>query len=160
MRRGVRPSRRPFRRDESGATITEFALVIPVVLTIIIGMIETGLLLTAQGVLDGAVSSAARFGSINATGSLPDDVIRARVADQTVAFIDVDQIQVSARSYPNFAAIGESTGTPGYGGPNDVVVYTVTYPWQGFTPFIGAAFDSITLRATVTVRNEPPQNPA
>ncbi len=153
------PLRRRLGRDESGATITEFALVIPVVLTIIIGMIETGLLLTAQGVLDGAVSSAARFGSINATGSLPDDVIRTRVAEQTVAFIDVDRINVSARAYSSFSAIGEGSGTAGFGGPNDVVVYTVTYPWQGFTPFIGAAFNSITLRATVTVRNEPPQNP-
>src|SRR3546814_10719384 len=52
-------------RCRAGATIVEFALVVPVIVTMLIGLIETGLLLTAQGMLDAAATSAARVGSTN-----------------------------------------------------------------------------------------------
>lgn len=144
---------------EAGATIVEFAMIVPVVITIMLGLIETGLLLTAQGILDGAATSAARIGSTGytPTGTARDTYMANYIAGQAYGLIDPARLQVSAKSYPNFASIGQAgTGTNGYGGPNDVVVYSLSYPWRGFTPFLGAAFGSITLNATVTVRNEPP----
>jgi Flp pilus assembly protein TadG len=144
---------------EAGATIVEFAMIVPVLITLMLGLIETGLLLTAQGILDGAATSAARIGS---TGYTPANTTRSAymanyIAAQAYGLIDPARLQVTARSYPNFSAIGEEgAGTVGYGDANDVVVYSLTYPWQGFTPFLGAAFGNITLNSTVTVRNEPP----
>lgn len=46
----------------------------------------------------------------------------------------------------------------GYGGSGQVVVYTVSYPWQIFTPILGYMFPnngSITLSARAVVKNEP-----
>lgn len=157
----VRLRLRPLRLAccQAGATIVEFAMIVPVVITIMLGLIETGLLLTAQGILDGAATSAARIGS---TGYTPAGVSRSTymanyVSSQAYGLIDAQRLQVTARSYPNFAAIGKpNAGTAGYGGPNDVVVYRLTYPWTGFTPFLGAFFGNLTLTSTVTVRNEPP----
>lgn len=144
---------------EAGAAIVEFAMIVPVVITIMLGLIETGLLLTAQGILDGAATSAARIGSTGytKTGMARSTYLANYIASQAYGLIDPARLQVSARSYANFSSIGQQgQGTAGYGGPNDVVVYSLTYPWTGITPFLSAAFGSITLNSTVTVRNEPP----
>lgn len=48
-------------------------------------------------------------------------------------------------------------GALGAGGSNDVVVYTVSYPWKLFTPFISSFFGNdgiVTLTARSVVKNE------
>ena len=144
---------------EAGAAIVEFAMIVPVVITLMLGLIETGLLLTAQGILDGAATSAARLGSTGYTKAGVDrsTFLANYVSSQAYGLIDPARLQVRAKSYSNVSSIGQQgQGTVGYGGPNDVVVYSLTYPWTGITPFLAAAFGNITLNATVTVRNEPP----
>ncbi len=50
-------------------------------------------------------------------------------------------------------------GQAGYGDANDIVVYTVTYPWRISTPLIarlvGDGNGTVTLRAAAVVKNEP-----
>lgn len=50
----------------------------------------------------------------------------------------------------------EEAGTPGLGGPEDIVLYEIEYALPALTglldPFIGEAWD---LRASIAVRNEP-----
>lgn len=50
-------------------------------------------------------------------------------------------------------------GSSGYGGAGDIVVYTVTYPWNVQTPLmrelIGDSEGHITLSAKAVVKNEP-----
>jgi hypothetical protein len=53
----------------------------------------------------------------------------------------------------------EDFGQPGLGGPNDIVLYRVTYDWPSMTGFFGELFggedQAITLSAAIAVRNEP-----
>ena len=47
-------------------------------------------------------------------------------------------------------------GLAGLGGPGDVVVYRVTYPWAILTPIVQTvAGETITHQASIAVRNEP-----
>ena len=47
-------------------------------------------------------------------------------------------------------------GAAGLGGPGDVVVYRVEYPWAIMTPLLQAATgETITHKASIAVRNEP-----
>lgn len=47
--------------------------------------------------------------------------------------------------------------TAGYGGARDITVYTVSYPWQVFTPMLAPFFNNgtMTLSARTVVKNEP-----
>ncbi len=53
----------------------------------------------------------------------------------------------------------EDFGQPGLGGPNDIVLYRVTYDWPSMTGYFGELFggedEAITLSAAIAVRNEP-----
>lgn len=57
------------RARERGASAVEFALVMPVLLIMLMGMIDFGLAINAQAVLSNAAREAARAGSFNATDS-------------------------------------------------------------------------------------------
>src|SRR3546814_15125842 len=107
----------------------------------LIGLIETGLLLTAQAMLDAAATSAARVGSTNykPTGTARETYIRNYVADQAFGLLDPAQLQVTPTAYASFAAIGQpDAGASGdFGVPGDVVVYPLPSPWPGFPTLLG-----------------------
>src|SRR3546814_20943384 len=66
------------------------------IVTMLIGLIETGLLLTAQGMLDAAATSAARVGSTNykPTGTARETYLRNYVADKAFGLLNPAQLQV------------------------------------------------------------------
>lgn len=116
-----------------------------------------------------------------------EDTILAEVERRTGAIIDPQKLAISSKSYEQFDQIGkpepwndanqdgfpdpgeytdingngqydEDMGIAGIGGSDDVVVYTVSYPWRLFTPLIGGFFGSnstIELSASSVVKNEP-----
>ena len=52
----------------------------------------------------------------------------------------------------------EDRGGSGFGGANQIVVYTITYPWPLFTPLVGNFIGTngiITLSSRAVVMNEP-----
>jgi Flp pilus assembly protein TadG len=53
-------------RAESGAAIAEFALIVPVLMALLLGIAEFGRLLWTKSLLDHAVDEAARCASVNA----------------------------------------------------------------------------------------------
>jgi Flp pilus assembly protein TadG len=62
----------------------------------------------------------------------------------------------------NFADINHNgtwdadQGAVGLGGPNDIVVYTVSYPWPIFTPPLRALLgNTFTITSSTVVKNEP-----
>jgi hypothetical protein len=115
-----------------------------------------------------------------------EDRIRAILEDHSYGIVDMDHLEMETLVYENFGDIGQpepftdenandayDTGEPfndingngswdpdmgaaGLGGPEDVVVYRVSYDWNIiiplFRPFFG---DAITLRSNIAVRNEP-----
>lgn len=176
--------------DESGATAVEFAMIAPVLLAALFGIIEFGLVLAADIVLKNATQDAARMGRTGfvSAGSTQDETVRAVVRDRAGALLDADKLTIESLAYSGFDTLkkpepyvdangngkrddGENytdvngngkwdadQGTLGYGGTSEVVVYTVTYPWQFFTPLIGELVGTdgtLTLTATAVVQNEP-----
>ena len=73
--------------------------------------------------------------------------------------IDVTKITLSSAAYNSFsgAATGQG-GTSGLGTAQQIVVYTISYPWTLFTPMMGALIGThgiITITSHLVVRNEP-----
>ena len=83
----VRQLRR-FSRSNDGAAALEFALVLPPLCLILVGMFEMSMLMFAQASMEGALREAARFGM---TGSVSDPAQRQA---QILAIIDKDTLNL------------------------------------------------------------------
>lgn len=169
---------------EAGATAVEFALIAPVFLVMLVGMLDVGQMVYAQSVLNGAVQGAARGASLeNGDTSAADALVLSHVKGIMPGVV----LNSSRRSYYDFADIeraerwndaddngvcnaGEAftdenrngqwdneIGLAGNGGANDVVIYTVraTYDPLFRTPFMPEAWASRTLQSTVIKKNQP-----
>jgi Flp pilus assembly protein TadG len=124
MRRGATMSvrARPSRtlasrwRRERGAVAVEFALVLPILLSLVFGIIQFGFILAQQNALNGAVRTGARYGSVNAfSGSHNCGNVVTRVQDSAVTIgVDKALIEVSVERDGSFVCgtAGGLTGTP------------------------------------------------
>ena len=94
--------------DREGVTIVEFAIVAPVMLTLIFGVLDLGHGLYMQSVLQGAVQSAGRDSGLEgASGS--QAAIDEHVIDSVKAvmpFLDEDDIEISRSNYETFSDVG------------------------------------------------------
>ena len=95
-------------RNREGVTIVEFAIVAPVMLTLIFGVLDLGHGLYMQSVLQGAVQSAGRDSGLEgASGS--QAAIDEHVIDSVKAvmpFLDEDDIEISRSNYETFSDVG------------------------------------------------------
>jgi Flp pilus assembly protein TadG len=149
----------PLLHCEKGVTAIEFALLSPVLFLLVMGIVEFAVVMFVSVVLEGATDVTARLGS---TGYVPTGVSQSQeiinnVDTVTSGLLDPNKIIITTTSYSNFNNIGQNgQGTPGLGGPGDVVVYTVSYPWPIMTPIVSAVIGTtINLSASTVVRNEP-----
>ncbi len=111
-------SRSTLRRlaDEKAATLVEFALILPVLLLLVVGIIEFGRVYNAQISLTGAARegarvmavqnnwSAAEAATVNAAGIPPDSVTRAPAACTPGATMTVTATRSVAINVPFWAA--------------------------------------------------------
>ncbi|MDR4306631.1 pilus assembly protein [Chelatococcus sambhunathii] len=98
-----------FSRAASGATIVEFALIAPVLMLMIVGLVELGLLLTARTILDNATFSAARVGKTGystATRSQSQLILDA-VRKGSSGFLDPAKIALTSKAYTDYGNIGQ-----------------------------------------------------
>ena len=120
------------RRDERGAQAVEFALVLPVLILLLLGIMEIGLLFNQQAMITQAARAAARSMALH---NAPSDArAAAKNAATSLNLMDA-QIQVSPSSCP---ATGKT----------DVVV-TITRSTPMLTGMFGA---SLTLTGTGVMR--------
>ncbi len=97
---------RRFARSNDGAAALEFALVLPPLCLILVGMFEVSMLMFTQASMEGALREAARFGM---TGSVSDPAERE---EQILAIIDkntfnmLDDPTISFLIYPSFGDVG------------------------------------------------------
>jgi Flp pilus assembly protein TadG len=68
-------------RSQRGSTAIEFALILPVIATLLFGMIDFGRLLYTKEVLNNAVREAARTGIVAGANDVSDAVIAAAVTN-------------------------------------------------------------------------------
>jgi len=114
--------------------------------------------------------------------------ITCMVQSKTSGLLNPANLTTSSKSYSGFSEIGQpepytdvhglghyvagdpytdingngqwdaDMGIAGLGGPGDIVVYTVSYPWPIFTPLFNQFFggkSTVTLSSSAVVKNEP-----
>ncbi len=173
-----------FAKAEDGATAIEFALVAPILFLLMMGIIEFGLVLFADNVIENAASVGARFGITGSdyagegrvakpTKGTVDrvTVIRENIRQKAGSLLDPARLSISCQSLGNtFGSLPASSAgdyacsgkvdndksCKDIGGGDAAVVYTVAYCWNFFTPIIGKFFpeNHLLLESSMVVHNE------
>jgi Flp pilus assembly protein TadG len=152
---GARTRRRA--GGESGVSALEFALVLPVLLTIVMGLVEFGNVLFLSSAMDKAAQMGARAA---VTGRGEDDGTRLNRIVQ--AALDVAEpaaggrpVSVLVRSWPGTDPSATAT-TGDAGRPCAMVEVEVRCDYQPVTPIVGDMLpENIPLRGQGRMINEP-----
>jgi Flp pilus assembly protein TadG len=123
-------------KSESGQSLVEFALIVPLLILLLFGIVDFGRIFHAYLTIDHAGREAARAASI---GKDDTQVKSTAVTDAVGISLTTDRVVIS----PN--------GTRVSG--NDVSI-TITYPITFLTPVIGSIVGPITLEDTTVMRVE------
>jgi Flp pilus assembly protein TadG len=176
---------RALRRDRSGATIVEFALIVPVMAMMLLGTLDLGYRSYVNSVIQGALHEAARLGTV---GGIPTSTIETRVRDRLRAFSRNATITVTTRSYSEFSGVkipetitqdtapvgtynsgdcfqdanGNGTydldrGRTGMGGSEDVVYFEVNMTYPHIVP-VGRLLgwnNNVSVTQNTVLRNQP-----
>lgn len=111
-----------------GAAAVEFAFALPILLTLMCGIFDLGMVLFADVLLEGAVRDTSRLGitGYSPTGVDRDEMILQALQKDTLGLIDTDQAQISHKVYQSFADIGQPEP---YSDQNDNDQYDVGEPF-------------------------------
>jgi Flp pilus assembly pilin Flp len=172
-------------RNREGATIVEFAIVLPLFLTFLIGMLDIGQMVYGKSVLTGAVHRAARASATETRNTAQAD---ATVLSTIRPVLPGVTMESSRTSYFDFSDVGrkekwndangngacdnneiytdenrngqwdEDVGRKNdSGSANDVIVYRVTARFEPVfkVPFLPERWSERTLSATAVVKNQP-----
>ena len=177
----------PFRlmRDERGATIIEFAMILPALCVLLLGIFELGYRSYAASVVQGALHEAARMATV---GGVPMDDIDERVRARLSNFAGHGIVEIETSSYYEFSGvatpeqitsdsdpIGEyneedcyldtnrngqwdaDSGSDGLGGSEDIVRYQVSLTVPTIVPIGGLLgwSDENRIAGSTVLRNQP-----
>ena len=148
-----------------GASTVEFALVGPLLVSLLIGMAEFARVTVTQVLLEGAARDASRYGITGSvvagqppiTEAQREVQITAVVAKETAGLVDMSKLSITMMAYADFSDVGQSPGQSGAGTADQVVVYTLTYDQPLITNLFAGVLHRASFHhvATVVVRNEP-----
>lgn len=149
---------RRLRERESGNALVEFALVLPLLMVIIAGIVDFGFLLQRYEVLTNAAREGARVAVLP---GYTDVIVRERVREYIREGLGLSQAELDALVPANNTAIPVQYDAINAGGASfDVVRVRVNYPHQFLIlgPVLrlinGNWGSSITISATSTMRLE------
>ena len=166
-----------YRKDESGATAVEFALVAVPFFFLIIGLFEMAMLFTAQGLVEAATNVAARqirTGQIQQSGADPETMFRDQLCGFSQALLNCERFQIQVVNMDSFAD-AEAMEDPEFdedgnmvgqafdpGDANDVVLVRVAYRFPIMTPLLAPLMrnDAVgdnarLLMSTIVLQTEP-----
>lgn len=92
----------PLRRDERGATIVEFALILPVMCVLLLGVIDLGYRSYVTSIIQGALHEAARMATV---GNRTTAEIETHVENRLREFSNGATITTTTRSYVEFTNV-------------------------------------------------------
>lgn len=98
----ARAFRRRLGRDERGATIVEFAMILPALCVLLLAIFELGYRAYAASVLQGALHEAARMATV---GGVTMDQINARVRTRLSNFANHGTVTITTASYYDFSGV-------------------------------------------------------
>ena len=131
--------------NQNGAALVEFAIVLPVLLMLIFGMIEFSILLYDKAMITNASREGARAGIVYS----PTPVTKEKIELTVNNYLQTHLISLGGASAPTITA-GQCTGT---GAPLTV---TVTYPYNFLVlpDFVQSLSGTLTLSAQTVMRCE------
>jgi Flp pilus assembly protein TadG len=151
------------KRDQTGATIVEFALILPALMVVLFGLFDLSYNMYVAQMLQGAIQDAARDSTIEGAASI-DDTIDVNVTRAVNAVVPGVTPTFARKSYRDFTGVnrpedyddvnandtcdnGEpfedanfngswdlDPGTAGFGGARDATLYTVTVTYKRAFP--------------------------
>ena len=130
-------------KNEHGVIAVEFALVLPILITLVAGIVEFGFALYFQEVITNASREAARAGIVIGDPR----PTQAEITD--VALTYMTSLGVSCD-----ASCVSVSGSQGNSGENLTVSVAVPYHFAILQGFIEGFVGDITLRAAVTMKHE------
>jgi Flp pilus assembly protein TadG len=176
---------RALRRDTKGATIVEFALILPVLCMMLLGTLDLGYRSYVASVVQGTLHDAARMATV---GGVTTAQIQTFVTTRLQAFSRNATITTATRSYSDYSGVkvaetitndtapfgvynpgdcfqdsnGNGTydtdrGRSGTGGSEDVVYFEVTMTYPHIMP-VGKLFGwsgDVTTVQNTVLRNQP-----
>jgi Flp pilus assembly protein TadG len=170
---------RRLQKDETGATAVEFAMVAPLFFLMLGVILETGLMMFTEYVLQTSVQEAGRkvrTGQAQEKAMSASD-FRKEICDLAGIIIDCGKINVDMRAMPNFTALAATTPSATNIGPKDdgtvvptsfqcgrpmqAVSLIATYDWDFSIPYFMSFFGnrkgdtSRRLAGYAMFRNEP-----
>jgi len=179
------PNRRALGRDSKGATIVEFALILPVMCMMILGTLDLGYRAYVASIVQGALHDAARMATV---GGVTTAQIQTFVQNRLQSFSRNATITTTARSYSDYSGVkvaetitndtvplgtyntgdcfedsngngsyDTDRGRSGTGGSEDVVYFEVTMTYPHIVP-VGKLFGwsgNITTTQNTVLRNQP-----
>jgi Flp pilus assembly protein TadG len=159
----------PLGRPGSGQSLVEFALVLPILLLILFGIIQMGLLFASNVGLVNAVREAARYGSLSQTtetsaaanGSAVDDYLRDTLLPASVPTYRAANLIATSVTYCGYQ-------NPGGGDWSVRLTVSATYGHPLFLPIVSQILDGFdstpnALEVTSSERfrvENPPLNPS
>ena len=163
-----------FKKEKSGVTGVEFAMVAAPFIAMIFAIMKLGLIFYTIFALDNAVEQTARLVRTGQAGAISKADFKTQVCARVPVFMNCsDDLRVDVQSETDLADISPPSGTaggsdlsddgdfsytPGSGG--DFVLVTVFFKWSN-VPFksvlnVGNLADgSFLIRSAATFRNEP-----
>lgn len=133
-----------FWRDLRGVSAVEFAIMAPVLILTVTGIMEVSMVLAVSSLLEGGLRDAARYGI---TGFVPggttrEDQIKAIIGEATIGLVDMNNANIQTLVYPSFGDIGQPEP---YDDQNTNGVYDIGEPYTDINsngqwdPDMGAA---------------------
>jgi Flp pilus assembly protein TadG len=135
--------------DQRGTSSVEFALILPLLMLLICGLIELSIALYDKAVLINASREGARAGIVLRNPKLTEFQIKAIVLNYTENAL----ISLGTASTPEVEVVVNQSSPAVFPNPLSVTV-SYTYSGFGFGPLLSAFNVPITMSATTTMANE------
>jgi len=126
-------SGKPAQASERGAAAVEFALVLPVLIMMIFGMVDMGMVVNAQAIVGNAAREGARSASFNGTNTASAVATATGVAGSLMGSSLTVTVTCKSATATSFSSCPVSPAKPSVG---DTVMVTVSYDYQWLTPAI------------------------
>jgi Flp pilus assembly protein TadG len=109
LRRPGRDAARAFLRCSRGASLVEFALVFPILIVLVIGLLEVGMMMFIQSAMEGGLREATRWGITGqtVTGETREESIRRILEENTLGMVDFSGAAITMRTYDSFSDVGQ-----------------------------------------------------
>ena len=133
--------------NQNGAAMVEFAIVLPLLLMLIFGMIEFSVMLYDKAMLTNASREGARLGILF---NSPDRITELQITDTIDVYLQNNLISLGGASTWDTTVSGTCTAA----GASLTVTVTYPYTFLVLPNFITTLASSLTLGATTTMRCE------